>query len=241
MQTYLACSHIDGRSGAIEKFQLLVQQRHPDAILFAGGLFDAHGREASPAATAERCRRNTHMLEHFFSALGATKTVAAVIPGPHDAPLRAFLMAGIHARSEWPGVHLVHCTMVTARDVVILGVGGELTHAEDSGDLVIRCSRTTAEYFLQPFDAADESKKVLLLSSAPRGRLGGSIGNSVAGDLVNSYHPRLCVVGGPGSARGVERVAHTTVVNPGSLSEGSAAWIDWNRDVDAQVEMIDKI
>ncbi len=241
MKTYLACSHIDGRSEAVERLQVLVQQRHPDAILFAGGLFDVHGGDASPVAAAERCRQNTHLLEHFFSALGAAKTVAAVIPGPHDAPLQAFLMAGIHARSEWPGVHLVHCTMVTARDVVVLGVGGELTHAEDSGGTVIRCSRTTAEYFLQPFDAADESKKVLLLSSAPKGRLGGSLGNRVAGDLVNSHHPRLCVVGGPGNARGFERVARTTLVNPGSLSEGSAAWIDWNREVNAQVEMIERI
>ena len=149
-------------------------------------------------------------------------------------------MAGMNARSQSPGVHLVHCTMVTARDVVISGVGGELTEVEDSGEPIVRCSRTTAEYFLQAFGAAAESEKVLLLASAPKGTLGGAIGNTVAGDLVDSFHPKLCVVGGSSEGRGVERVAHTTIVNPGSLADGSAAWIDWSREVDEQVELINQ-
>ena len=103
---------------------------------------------------------------------------------------------------------------------------------------MVRCSRTTAEYFLQAFDAAAESEKVLLLGSAPRGALGGDSGNSVAGDLIDSCHPKLCVVAGSGQGQGVERVAHTTIVNPGSLTDGSAAWIDWNRETDEQVEII---
>jgi hypothetical protein len=147
-------------------------------------------------------------------------------------------MAGMHARSQSPGVHLVHCTMVASRDVVISGVGGELTHVEDSGEPVVRCSRTTAEYFLQAFGAAAESEKVLLLGSAPQGALGGETGGAVAGDLLDSYHPKLCIVAGPHESRGAQRVARTTIVNPGRLSDGSAAWIDWTREVDEQVEMI---
>lgn len=128
--------------------------------------------------------------------------------------------------------------MITSRDVVISGVGGELTEVEDSGEPVVRCSRTTAEYFLQAFGAAAESEKVLLLGSAPTGSLGGDTGNPVAGDLIDSYHPKLCVVAGSSKGQGVARVAHTTIVNPGSLSVGSAAWIDWTREIDEQVEMI---
>ena len=68
--------------------------------------------------------------------------------------------------------------------------------------------------------------------------MGGSAGNPVAGDLIDSFHPKLCVVAGPTEDRGVEQVAHTTIVQPGSLRSGSAAWIDWSRGIDEQVEMI---
>jgi Icc-related predicted phosphoesterase len=239
MRKFLACSGIGGSSNAVGKLESIVRQRTPDAILFAGGLFAPAPAHESPTAAAERRHHDMQLLERFFATLGALRIAAAVIPGPHDVPLRAFLMAGMHARSQSPGVHLVHCTMVTTRDVVISGVGGELTHVEDSGEPVVRCSRTTAEYFLQAFDAAAESEKVLLLGSALKGGLGGDAGNVVAGDLVDSYHPKLCVVAGPNARRGVERVARTSIVNPGTLVDGSAAWIDWTRETDQQVEMID--
>lgn len=238
MRTFLACSGIDGQKSAVERLEELVRQRHPDAILFAGGLFAPSEANESPADAAQRRHLDVQLLEQFFATLGATRTPAAVIPGPSDSPLRAFLMAGMNARTHWPGVHLVHCTIVTTRDVVISGVGGELTEVDDCGEPAVRCSRTTAEYFLQAFAAADESTKVLLLGSAPKGSLGGSAGNAVAGDLIDSFHPKLCVVAGPTEGRGVEHVAHTTIVQPGSLSTGSAAWIDWSLGAGQQVEMI---
>jgi Icc-related predicted phosphoesterase len=238
MRTFLACSGIDGQKNAVDRLEQLARQRHPDAILFAGGLFAPSESNESPAAGAERRHQDVQLLEQFFATLGATRTAAAVIPGPADSPLRAFLMAGMNARSQSPGVHLVHCTIVTARDVVISGVGGQLTEVEDCGEPAVRCSRTTAEYFLQAFGAADESEKVLLLGTPPKGTLGGAAGHAVAGDLIDSYHPKLCVVAGPSEGRGVEQVAHTTIVHPGSLRSGSAAWIDWSRGTDEQVEMI---
>lgn len=238
MRTFLACSGIDGQESAFDKLDGIVRERHPDAILFAGGLFAGGPADEAPAAAAERRHRDMQFLEKFFATLGAMRTVAAVVPGPHDAPLRAFLMAGMNARSQSPGVHLVHCTMVTTRDVVISGIGGELTEVEDGGDPVVRCSRTTAEYFLQAFGAAGESEKVLLLGSAPKGAVGAGRGSAVAGDLMDSFHPKLCVVAGPDEGRGVERIAHTTVVNPGSLAKGSVAWIDWSLETDQQVELL---
>lgn len=239
MRTFLACCGIDGQEEAIEKLTEIVHQRKPDAILFAGGLFDGVPAREDLAGTAARRQRDIRLLEHFFMTLGELKPVAALIPGPQDAPLRAVLMAGINARSQGPGVHLVHCTFITIGDVVICGVGGELTDAEDGGDPVVRCSLTTAQYFLQAFDSADQSEKVLLLSVPPNGSLGAGDGNAISGQLIDSHHPKLCVVAGPTAARGVERVAHTTIVNPGRISDGCAAWIDWGKDVDEQVELID--
>ncbi len=238
MRTFLACCGIDGSDRALAHLQELAQHRKPDAVLFAGGLFEPTAKQESLTAAAERRHRDTQLLERFFAALGDLKSVAAVIPGPHDAPLRAFLMAGMNARAQSQGAHLVHCTLVTARDIVISGIGGELTQAEDTGDLVIRCSRTTAEYFLQAFDAADESEKVLLLASPPKGNLGGNGGSEMVGEIIDGHHPKLCVVAGATDNAGVERVAHTTTVNPGRLNNGFAAWIDWTREVEDQVELI---
>ena len=98
MRTFLACSGIDGQKNAIDKLEELVRQRHPDAILFAGGLFAPPQSDESPAAAAERRHQDVQLLEQFFATLGATRTVAAVIPGPTDSPLRAFLMAGMNAQ-----------------------------------------------------------------------------------------------------------------------------------------------
>ena len=93
MRTFLACSGILGQESALDKLDELVRGRNPDAILFAGGLFAACPSDESPSAAAKRRHRDMQLLEHFFAALGATRTVAAVVPGPSDAPLRAFLMA----------------------------------------------------------------------------------------------------------------------------------------------------
>ncbi len=239
MRTFIACCGVDGRAGAVAQLTRLAQERRTDAILFAGGLFEPTPPHESLTAVVERRHHDTRLLEQFFAALGELKSVAAVIPGAHDAPLRTFLMAGMNARSQWQGVHLVHCMLITARDIVISGVGGELTRAEDGGDPVVRCSRTTAEYFLQAFEAAAESEKVLLLASPPKGALGGEAGNELVSELIDSYHPKLCVAAGPSANRGVERIAHTTIVNPGRMADGFAAWIDWGRDVDNQVELIE--
>jgi Icc-related predicted phosphoesterase len=49
----------------------------------------------------------------------------------------------------------------------------------------------------------------------------------------------VCVVGGDSEHRGFERVAHTLVINPGSLADGHAAWLDLGQRTDNQVELVD--
>jgi Icc-related predicted phosphoesterase len=226
VKTFIACAGIDGREVALAQLRQTVRQRSPDALLFAGGLRTAkHGVGAD-------------LLEGFFALLGDLGTFAAVIPGPRDAPLNVFLRAGMNAESQSPGIHLVHAALATNRDCVICGIGGEPTQTVDSFDPVVRCSRTTVEYFLRALHGADQSQKVLLFGVPPTGNLGGASGNSLVGEFIHSYHPKLCVVSGPTENCGVERVAHTTIVNPGRLSDGRAAWIDWNREVNNQVELI---
>ena len=40
------------------------------------------------------------------------------------------------------------------------------------------------------------------------------------------------------SSRGMQRIAHTLVVNPGRFADGSAAWLDWGRPAGEQVELL---
>ena len=230
MRTFLACAGILGQEQAIQRLVGLVRERQPDAVLFAGGILDP---------TAERGKADADLLEKFFAVLGENEAKAMVIPGPNDVPLSLFLRAGINVEAELAGVHVVHNVVTTNRDVAISGVGGELTQDEDRGAPTIRCSRTTAEYYLRELEAADQPQKVLLLAVPPNGQLGGKEGNTLAGELIDSYHPKLCVVAGPTDSRGIDRVAHTTIVNPGRLADNSAAWIDWNREFEKQVEFID--
>ena len=159
MRNFLVCAGIGGRAAVIEQLEAIVRERKPDTVLFAGGLFARERQSESPGSYAEGRHHDMELLEQFFGTLGATRTNVAVIPGPHDVPLRAFLMAGMHARSQSPGVHLVHCTILSARDVVISGVGGELTEIEDCGEPLIRCSRTTRSCWRSPAPARSRSAR----------------------------------------------------------------------------------
>jgi hypothetical protein len=100
-------------------------------------------------------------------------------------------------------------------------------------------SRTVTEYFLRPLWRSIQPRKVLLLPLPPPGPLGGADGEALIGELIDSYHPALCVVAGATERRGIMRIGNTLVVNPGYLSEGSAAWLDWHKSPELQVEFLD--
>jgi len=137
-----------------------------------------------------------------------------------------------------PNLHIAHATLFEEGDAAINGLGGELTEAEDRTEERLCYARATAEYFIRTLWYAEQPNKILLLSVAPPGPLGGENGNRVCGDFIDSYHPRLCVVAGETERRGVQRIARTLVVNPGRLADGSVAWLDWNRSKDEQVELL---
>ncbi len=222
MKRLLLCAGLDGSQSALEKLTRCVEARNPDGILFAGGI----------RAPGSRLGRQNAEMEYkrLFDALGAAGRFAAVIPGPHDAPLREFYLAAMTAEVDHPGVHVVHGTPVERPPVAISGVGGELTENEDRADEQLWCSRATAEYLLRTLWRTDQPRRILLLSVPPSEPLGGGQANAIAGEIVDSYHPDLCVVAGPTDHRGTERIAHTLVVNPGRLADGSAAWLDWRNE-----------
>jgi len=238
MHRYILCSGINGNPVALERMSWVVKARRPDGILFAGGVL-GEGRHFAPCSftgwgmpTEEAC-----FVERFFEVLGKLGIFSAVIPGTEDTPLEEFLRIGMHAETEFPGVHVVHATLLEQSDLAVCGLGGRLSgdgcHEPDN------IPRVFAEYHLRNLWTAKKSRRVLLLPTPPSGMLGGNYGNAFIGELIDSYHPSLCVVCGPSDCRGFEHVGKTLVVNPGSLADGWAAWLDWDSHGDRQVEFLD--
>jgi hypothetical protein len=237
VRTFLACCGLDGETQSLIVLRDLIDQWRPDAVLFSGGMFRPPVPRESSNDDAQRHEFELTFLDSFFTTLGNHAKFATVIPGPHDGPLRTFLRAGLHAQSQFPGIHVVHAMLATSGDVALAGIGGALTATEDTGEPVVRVSRTTAEHSLQGVLMAEQSQKILLFAEPPLGDLGNAAGNPVVSELIDSYHPKLCVTGGLTAHRGFQRVAHTTIVNPGRLSDGSAALVDWTNAVECQVEL----
>ncbi len=237
MRRFLVCSGVSSRPKGLEWLRRGVEARQPQAVLFAGGVLDGSRHYAVRNGTAWGMSRDDSLfVERFFESLGKLGIFCAVIPGPTDTPLGDFLRIGMHAEIDFPRVHVVHGALVTERDVAVCGMGGILSDgpAYDKDC----CSRTITEYHLRPLWTAKQPHRILLLPAPPPGPLGGHEGRPLMGDLIDSYHPSLCVVGGPSERRGAERIASTLVINPGHLAEGWAAFLDWNLPVDEQVEFL---
>ncbi len=237
MKRFLAFAGIDGKLDVLEGLQTTITQRRPDALLFAGSVNCRNGVSTAkrPDLTPEQAQR----YQRFFEWLGECGIPSAVIPGPYDVPLEAFLKTGMGAEVETGSVHLVEGTLWEPGDTAVCGAGGTLTEHITAEYPEVKLSRVMAEYALRSLARSERSLKVLLLSTPPNGKLGGEAGSEIAGELIDSLHPHLVVVGGPSDCRGIERVAHTWVVNPGRICEGHAVWIDWTRPGDQRVELID--
>jgi hypothetical protein len=229
VKRFLIAGGLDGRLEVLARLRTLVCERRPDGMLFAGGILGDH-----PASHVEKLKR----WEECFDGLGRLGVFTAAVPGAAEAPQREFLRLAKDAEVGHPTLHIAHATLVEQGDVALAGLGGELTEADDRTEDRLSYARATAEYFLRALWQAELPHKVLLLSVAPPGPLGGATGNRICGDFIDSYHPSLCVAAGATEARGFQRIAHTLVVNPGRLADGSVAGLDWGRSRDEQVEFI---
>ena len=241
MRRWLVCGGLDGSNEALETLAELIQQRRPEGVLVCGGLACAKPWPSNPKEAHQREREHIQYWEQCFETLGRTQALVALIPGATDVPLKVFLRAAMDCEVDYPNLHVVHATLVGKQDVAIEGVGGHLCEHEDTEVPQVRLSRTMVEYYLRPLVTAQQPLKVLLVSEPPTGKLGGEEGHRLVNELIDSVRPRLCVALGPSTRRGWERVAHTTVVNPGRLSEGSAAWVDWSQPAHEQVELLGSV
>jgi hypothetical protein len=229
MRQFVIAGSPDGQRESLAKLQTCVRERRPEGVLVVGGV---SGNEGSNHK--DKLKR----WQDLFTGLGDLGVFTAVIPGAGAAPLQEFLRLAKNAEESFPHLHFAHATLLEEGDVAINGLGGELTETEDHTEEQLSYARASAEYFLRTLWTAEQPHKILLLSVAPPGQLGGEAGNRICGDFIDSYHPSLCVVEGTTERRGYQCIAHTQIVNPGRLTDGSAAWLDWNKNRNEQVELI---
>ncbi|HUE17896.1 MAG TPA: hypothetical protein VMR25_27310 [Planctomycetaceae bacterium] len=237
MKRLLLCSGVYGERHGIEALLRFAAEQRPDAILFAGGIL-------SPDRQVRQCSSSpwgltlddTRFLHEFGAALGGLGVFCAVIPRANFEPLDELCRWGMNVELEFPHVHLVHATLVEERDLAVCGLG--VTIAEEALMREDCYSRIRALYFLRSLRTSVKPRTVLLLPAPPPGVLGGPEGNVVIGELIDSLRPSLCVVAGRTERRGLQKIASTSIVNPGSLADGSAALLDWGRRSAEEVKLL---
>jgi hypothetical protein len=237
MRRFLVCSGIYGQTEALTRLETLVRERRPDGLLFAGGVL-ARPREYAPASGSEfgYTKEEAVFVEHFFSTLGRLDIFSAIIPGVFDASLDLFLHLGMKAELEYRRLHLVHATPIVEGDVAIFGLGACIDGYKDTD--IGYYSQTLAEYYFRPLWTIEKPRTVLLLPEPLQGWHGDVENRRWTDALIATYHPQVCVLGSPCVCRGVEHIASTLLISPGYLSEGCAAWLDWNHHGDDQVEFL---
>jgi hypothetical protein len=237
MRRCLLCSGVHGRQQSLDWLKQIVNERRPEGIFFVGGILDPQRRCAVRATPWSLTTDDSLFILKFFRTLAEFGVFSAVISGCGGEPIEEFLQLGMQAELESPHVHVAHATLLEEEDVAVCGIGGFIAERPLLG--VDSCSRTLSRYFLRALGTAKQPRRVLLLSTPPPGRLGGLAGSPLIEELIDTYHPSLCVVCGCAERQGAEWSGRTLVVNPGSLSDGQAAWLDWNRPIHKQIEFLD--
>jgi hypothetical protein len=236
MRQLLLCGGVHGNSRSLLHLRQAATYQCPDGIFFVGSILSPSRCCEEKLTPWSLTLEDSRFIKEFFHTLGDLQTFCAVIPGPAGEPMEEFLRLGMQAELTYPHVRIAHGTLIEEKELAVCGLGGVLAEQPVTG--IDHYLRPTAEYFLRSLRWTRKPRTVLLLPAPPPGRLGGSDGDLLIGELIDSYHPDLCVVRGSSARRGVLRMGNTLVVNPGSLSDGWTAWLDWDRPIKDRVKFV---
>lgn len=229
MKRLLIGGRLDGQPESLECLYEQFRSHQPDA-LFIGGLWSGShrvDRKMSP--------RQTDFYRDFFTTIKTMRCPVFVLPGEHDVPLADFARLVMMAELDNEHLHCVHATPYESAGVHVVGVGGDLNEVIDTWNDRLRSSRSAAEYYFRHVTRTWAEHTILMLTTPPQGELSMALRSDLAGDnrlaseVIDSVHPKLAIAFGETEARGARRIASTWVVNPGRLSDGSAAVLDLSR------------
>ncbi len=237
MKRFLICSGINGEPDALETLETIVRERSPDGVLFAGG-FLARCREYAPSIDSEfgYTLDQSLFMDHCLSTLGNLNALCAIIPGVFDAPIELFLQLGMSAERDHPRLHLAHVTPVLERDIAIFGLGACINSFTNTN--LGNYSYDLAKYYLRPLKTITAPRSILLLPEPLQSWHGDAESRKLTDSLIVSCHPKVCVLGITSTGQQIQRIGPTLVIIPGNLSDGHAAWLDWDRPTEDQVELL---
>ncbi|MCM2373673.1 metallophosphoesterase family protein [Aporhodopirellula aestuarii] len=226
MKRLLVCGRFDGDPHSLEHLQTFTQRHQPDAILIAGLWHGSNGYDRKMPAEQKLFYRE------LFETVKRTDRIAIILPGEHDVPMADFMRLILMEERNNAKLHCVHATHHVEQNVLFAGLGGDLNEVIDTWNDRLRCSRSSADYFLRDVANARVPYTVLMLTTPILGSIGDGLHSDIAGDtqlaseIINSTHPVLAVVAGETSNRNCKRLGTSRVINPGRISEGSATIVD---------------
>lgn len=223
MKRLLIGGRLDGQMSALNELNKLVDHHDPDAVLLAGLWSGSHrmDRKMSPS--------QKDFYRDVFRTVKWIDRPVFILPGEHDVPLADFARIVMMAEIDNGRLHCVHATPHIESGIQVVGVGGDLNEVIDTWNDRLRCSRSAAEYYLRHLVRRPMPRTILMLTTPVAGPVGTAMYSDIAGDeklaseLVHSCHPELAIAVGETSCRGMKRIGGTRVINPGRLSDGSAA------------------
>jgi Icc-related predicted phosphoesterase len=163
-----------------------------------------------------------------FRTLGEHGLPTFWIPGSTDAPLRQYLRESYNMEIAFENLHGVHGTVALASPhVLIAGMGGEIVDDPDAirgEEALLRYPGWEVEYRLKALREFEELQRIFMFTTRPAHKGLGEAGSEVLAELINTYRPRVAIVGGESPAE--ERLGTTLVVSPGRLDKGHYLLVD---------------
>ena len=166
----------------------------------------------------------------IFKTLGASGLRTYWVPGPNDAPVREYLSESHGMEIAYPllrGVHGTYALAPGSGNIVFAGMGGEILDPPETQrveEFRLRYPGWEVEYRLKVLRDVDNPLRVFLFATVPAHKGLHTGASEVLAELVNTYVPKLVVVGGETPAQGV--LGKSLIVAPGRLDHGHYATID---------------
>ncbi len=133
----------------------------------------------------------------------------------------------------------IHGKTVKLNDVTVIGFEGARWISSDEGVFI------SYDPIHETLKKA-EGKKILLThvppfdTEADRLWTGQHAGSPFLRSLVEEYQPDLVICGHIHESRGVDRIKKSTILNPGALADGYAAWIEMKEEPEITLLKIDR-
>src|SRR5258706_15236570 len=206
----LATSEPLGNLEEVERLVKKVADTDADVIVVLGSL-------ASKSAT-------TRAYGKLFKMLAETRLPTFYIPGPEDVPIYEYLREAANIEIVYPYLRGVHGTFAFAPGyIVFTGMGGTV---EDDPHMIreeletLRYPGWEAEYRLKFLNELKDYQKVFLFSTPPEHKGFHEQGSPTLAELINTYKPRLMLVGGKELKHEVLETSFWAM--PGGLSVGNS-------------------